>query len=224
MIFFDLDDTLMDHEGAARAGATNVFNTFRSCFKDDLASFLIRWHNVSEKYFQSNSKIKYGLWEERCLRMRELFSEEFSDEEAESRFEKYLSAYEANWQLYPDCIPCLNKLQGEKMGLISNGEGEMQRSKIQKLGLGSYFSTVIISREVDCAKPDKAIFELAAKQAGVDIKECTYIGDRLQADAISSQQAGMKGIWLNRKAKEQDQDLGVPIIRSLMELPSLFQH
>ncbi|HEY5039595.1 MAG TPA: HAD family hydrolase [bacterium] len=221
MIFFDLDDTLLDHETAARAGATNVFKSFRSCFKEDLETFLVRWHNVSEKYFQSNSKIKYELWEERRLRMRELFSVEFSDEEAESRFEVYLEAYEADWRLFPDAIPCLRALQYRKLGLITNGEGEQQRSKILKLGLGDYFQTVIISREVNCAKPEKAIFELAARQAGVAIKDCVYVGDRLQADARSSQQAGMRGIWLNRKANGEDQGFEVPVIRNLMELPSL---
>ena len=221
MIFFDLDDTLLDHEKAARAGAAEVFNTFRSYFKEDLEAFLVRWHNVSEKYFQSNSKIKYELWEERRLRIRELFSEDFSDEEAESRFKVYLAAYESNWRLFPDAIPCLQALQNRKLGLISNGEGEQQRAKIQKLGLEPYFTTVIISREVDCAKPDKAIFELAARQAEVDINNCVYVGDRLQTDAISSQKTGMKGIWLDRKANGKDQVLEVPVIGSLMELPGL---
>ncbi len=131
MIFFDLDDTLLDHETAARAGATHVFNRFRSSFKEDLESFLARWHGVSEKYFQSNSKIKYELWEERRLRIGKFFRKKVSAQEAESRFKLYLGAYEAVWRLFPDAVPCLEALRGRKLGLITNGESEMHRLKIQ---------------------------------------------------------------------------------------------
>ena len=221
MIFFDLDDTLLDHETAARAGASNIFNTYRSSFQENLEAFLARWNTVSEKYFQSNSKIKYELWEERRLRIMEIFSQEFSDQEAELRFKIYLGAYEAAWRLFPDAVPCLAAFRGRQLGLITNGESEMHRLKIEKLGLGPYFQTVIISREVGCAKPDKAIFELAASQAGVKIQECIYVGDRLQTDAIGSQKAGMKGIWLDRKGSGGESGLEVPVIRSLTELPGL---
>ena len=30
MVFFDLDDTLLDHSAAAKAGATKVYETYRS--------------------------------------------------------------------------------------------------------------------------------------------------------------------------------------------------
>jgi putative hydrolase of the HAD superfamily len=223
MIFFDLDDTLLDHESAARAGATEFFETYRSSFTEDLESFIARWERVAEKYFQSNSPIQYSLTEQRRMRVRELFSTTLSDEEADARFETYLDTYELSWKLYPDAIPCLNEFKGRKLGLITNGEGEQQRLKIKKLGLDPYFSTVIISREVDCAKPSKAIFELAVKQAGVPINDCVYVGDRLQVDAIASQQAGMKGIWLDRKGKGNGKEIEVPVIKSLMELSKLLQ-
>jgi putative hydrolase of the HAD superfamily len=223
MIFFDLDDTLLDHESAARAGATEFFETYRSSFTEDLEGFIARWEKVAEKYFQSNSPIQYSLTEQRRMRVRELFSTTLSDEEADARFETYLDTYELSWKLYPDAIPCLNEFKGRKLGLITNGEGEQQRLKIKKLGLDPYLSTVIISREVDCAKPSKAIFELAAKQADIAINECVYVGDRLQVDAIASQQAGMKGIWLNRKGKEVGKEIEVLVINSLMELPKLLR-
>jgi putative hydrolase of the HAD superfamily len=152
MIFFDLDDTLLDHETAARAGATDFFKTYCSSFTEDLETFLIRWEKVAEKYFQSNSLVKYSLLEQRRMRVRELFSSTLTDGEADARFETYLDTYEASWKLYPDAIPCLKSLQGQKLGLITNGEGEQQRLKIQRTGLGSYFSTVIISREVGRVK------------------------------------------------------------------------
>lgn len=221
MIFFDLDDTLLDHEAAARVGAASVYKTFRDFFEgESLEDFLVRWHTVSEKYFQSNSP-QYSLLEQRRRRIREIFPVPQSDQEADKRFQVYLRTYELNWHLFPDALTCLKALKGDDIGLITNGEGPQQRSKIEVLGLGPYLSTLIISREVDCAKPAKAIFELAAKRARVPLVNCFYIGDRLQTDAQGSQQAGMKGIWLDRK--QTGQEWGGPVIHGLDELPSLLE-
>jgi len=223
MIFFDLDDTLLDHESAARAGAKAFYEAYRFAFSEDEENFQQRWNTVSEKYFQANNIAQYSFLEARRLRVRELFSDPLTDVEAEARFDIYLKIYELNWKLYADAMPCLLALQGHKLGLITNGESETARLKIKKLGLDSCFWTVIISREVNCAKPDKAIFELAAKQAGVNISDCVYVGDRLETDALSSHRAGMKGIWLDRKGKGIGKEFDVPVIKSLMELPKLLR-
>jgi putative hydrolase of the HAD superfamily len=222
MVFFDLDDTLLDHSAAAKAGATKVYETYRSSFKEDLEDFLLRWETVSEKYFQSNSPfLRLTTEERRRGRVREIFSHPLSEIEADARFQVYLDTYESRWELFTDSLPCLRSLKGRSLGLITNGEKEQHRSKIRKTNLGSYFSTVIISGEVGCAKPEQAIFELAAKQAGVPLADCVYVGDRLETDARSSQKAGMKGIWLDRKNRGAESGLEVPVIQSLMELPGL---
>jgi putative hydrolase of the HAD superfamily len=222
VIFFDLDATLLDHDSAARAGASKFHETFRSSLSESLEPFLVRWETVSEKYFQANNPYsKLTTEERRRSRAREFFSQPLSDSEADARFRLYLETYEANWKLFPDSFPCLRAFQSFKLGLITNGEKEQHRSKIQKLGLGPYFSTVIISQEVGLAKPDKAIFELAAKKAGAGLGDCVYVGDRLQTDALAAQGAGMRGIWLDRKGQWKGEDAGVPVIRTLAELPKL---
>jgi putative hydrolase of the HAD superfamily len=221
MLFFDLDDTLLDHDAAARAGVVMFYETFRSHFNEDFETFLARWIMLAEKYFQSNNPVSYTLLEQHRIRMRALFPEALTDEEADARFQIYSAAYELNWKLHLDAIPCLQAFPGRQMGLITNGDGKQQRAKIKKFGLASYLSTVVISLEVGCAKPDKTIFELAAQQAGVRIGDCFYVGDRLETDALGSYRAGMKGIWLDRKGKGIRQNLEVPVIASLSELPSL---
>nr|WP_273840688.1 HAD-IA family hydrolase [Halalkalibacter alkalisediminis] len=67
------------------------------------------------------------------------------------------------------------------------------------------------------AKPSKKIFELAAEKANMPIKNCYYVGDNLQIDALASRNAGMKGIWLNWKGHKRPT---VVTIRSLTELES----
>jgi putative hydrolase of the HAD superfamily len=156
--------------------------------------------------------------------MREIFGRELADDEADAKFKVYLQAYNNSWQLYADVKPCLEALKGQPLGLISNGDGEQQRAKLEKFGLGAFFSVIIISREVDCAKPDKAIFELAAKQADRKLEDCVYVGDRLQADALGSSRAGMRGIWLRREGPPAELPAGIEVIQSLQELPKLIAH
>lgn len=48
------------------------------------------------------------------------------------------------------------------------------------------------------------------------MKDCYYIGDRLETDAISSTAAGMQGIWLNRDNSQLKYD--IPTICSLQEV------
>lgn len=47
------------------------------------------------------------------------------------------------------------------------------------------------------------------------MKDCYYIGDRLETDAISSTAAGIQGVWLNRDNLQLNCD--VPTICSLHE-------
>lgn len=219
-IFFDLDATLFDHDAAAVAAATKFYGTFRGHFDETLPAFLERWDQAAEKYFQSNYLLECTLEEQRRLRIRELFREPVSDQEADARFQVYLESYVTQWKLFPDAIPCLKALEGRKLGIITNGDGPGQRAKVEGLGLASYLSVVIVSREVNLAKPQKAIFELAARQAGMDPGDCVYVGDRLDVDALASRAAGMRGIWLDRKGKWDGTDHGVPILQNLGQLPA----
>jgi putative hydrolase of the HAD superfamily len=47
------------------------------------------------------------------------------------------------------------------------------------------------------------------------------VGDRLQTDAIASREAGMKGIWLDRKGKSAGKSFDLSVIKSLDELSDL---
>lgn len=225
VVFFDLDDTLLDHSAAAKAAATKVHEVYRSSLNETLEAFLVRWETISEKYFLSNNpQSKLSLKERRRGRVREVFPESLSDAEADAHFQVYLDTYESRWELFPDALPCLQGLKGLPLGLITNGEKEQHRLKIKKLRLEPYFSTVVISGEVGFAKPNKEIFELAVKEARANSRDCTYIGDRLNADALASQATGMRGIWLDRKNRWKGNEVGVPVIRGLVDLPVLLKN
>jgi putative hydrolase of the HAD superfamily len=83
------------------------------------------------------------------------------------------------------------------LGIISNWDCTA-RGILGAAELSDYFNHIIISCEVDCSKPDPAIFNLAIQTAGVNARDCLYIGDNYYDDAVGSRKVGMPVLILNR--------------------------
>lgn len=83
------------------------------------------------------------------------------------------------------------------VGLLSNGEGDLQRMKLEAHGLDEAFDAVVISNEVGVRKPDPAIFDAAADalaEAGVEAAEHVYVADEYETDVAPATDAGWRAI------------------------------
>ena len=103
------------------------------------------------------------------------------------------------WMPFAGVTDVLKELKRNAIGLgvISNWDCTA-REILAGAGLIDFFDHLIISCEVNCSKPDSEIFELALQRAGVDARECVYIGDNYYDDAVGSRQVGMKAVIINR--------------------------
>nr|WP_156291906.1 HAD family hydrolase [Oceanobacillus salinisoli] len=218
MIFFDIDGTLLNHERAEEAGAIEFLKEYKDELKLSGSDFVKIWYDLSDKYFEKFLEEELSFQEQRRMRMKELFGNHLTDEQADKKFNHYLMFYRQNWKVYEDVIPCLEQLkkQGNRLGIISNGDYHQQMEKLEGINIKGYFDCIITSSEIGVSKPNAAIFIEACNLAGVQINESPYIGDRLETDAIGSKNAGMKGIWLNRKDKTAHSD--VIVIHQLSQL------
>ncbi|MDA1867896.1 HAD family hydrolase [Bacillus cereus] len=93
---------------------------------------------------------------------------------------------------------------------------EQQVEKLTALNILKHFKYIFTSSELGISKPDPEIFHRTVLQSNLEMKDCYYIGDRLETDAISSTAAGMQGIWLNRDNSQLKYD--IPTICSLHEV------
>jgi putative hydrolase of the HAD superfamily len=216
-VFFDVDDTLVDYDRAARAA-------FHETFGPDQDFAL--WLEASDPHFA-----RYGRGEVDFQQMREDRTADFLERlgrqvgRAEvvqierGRFELTGRSY----QLFDDALPCLQALRerGLRLGLITNNEPVHQRGKLAHVGLADGFDAVVISGEVGVAKPDPAIFAHACAAVGVAPEHALHVGDRLELDAIAAVAAGLTGVWLDRRRAHDGAPLSVPIIAGLGELPDL---
>jgi putative hydrolase of the HAD superfamily len=95
--------------------------------------------------------------------------------------------------------------RGYQMALITNGDSEIQRHKINRFQLGQHFRLILVEGEVGFGKPDQRIYEEALANLKVEPQETWMIGDNLDWDIAGPQALGIKGIWYDWKGK------GLPI-------------
>jgi putative hydrolase of the HAD superfamily len=221
MIFFDIDDTLLDNLSAESAAATDFHRFYEHIFPVSPDEFAYNWRMITEKHVQRYQSGELSFQGQRRERLKELFSHDciLSDKEADILFQRYLVCYEKNWRLFPDVTSSLDQLGEMRLGIISNGDSFQQRQKLIETGIIDRFSVVAISGNIGISKPDSGIFLEACRMAEVSPSECWHIGDNLAADFHGSQSAGLKGIWLNRNGI--DSLNAVRVIKSLSELKGI---
>ena len=220
MIFFDIDDTLVTHSQSQKQAADLFWEAFADRLPYSKAEFPGVWDAVMQKHFAAFTAGKISFQDHRLRRMQEVFSaaaKPLAEDEADALFQDYLQHYEDNWALFADVLPCLRALSHFKLGIISNGNGEQQKRKLRRMGIKANFVVVAISDDLGLWKPKPEIFWEACRQASVSPQDCTYIGDSLVGDAQASQNAGMRGIWLNRHHLPCS-EARVSVINSLSEL------
>lgn len=127
--------------------------------------------------------------------------------------------------VFPDVEPALKDLRGTyRLAIVTNGVPDLQREKLQGANLAQYFDAVIISGEVGIGKPEPHIFEIALDKLAVYPEMAVMVGDSLNRDIIGAQQAGLRGIWINRSGVDCDEDVTPDAqISSLSELGDVLQ-
>ncbi|HZR67091.1 MAG TPA: HAD family hydrolase [Terriglobales bacterium] len=219
MIFFDIDGTLIDHASASAGAAAIFFDKNAGKIPFAREHFPATWEEILNKHFDRFCRGEISLWEQRRARMRDVFGAPgMSDAEADAYYQKFVREYEKLTSAYDDAGPCLERLAGESLGIISNGAREQQIGKLQRAGLLKYFSVMVYSEDVGLGKPAPSIFLEACRRAGDAPEQCVHIGDNIDADVIPSRALGMRGIHLNRPGLATVEP---PTIVSLRNLPAL---
>jgi putative hydrolase of the HAD superfamily len=83
------------------------------------------------------------------------------------------------------------------VGVLSNGDGDLQRAKLAAHDLEDAFDAVVISNEVGVRKPDPEIFATAAEELaanGIEASEHVFVADEYETDVAPAEQAGWTAI------------------------------
>jgi len=210
-VLFDLDGTLLDHEGAARAGALawaageNLGHGF------DGHALGSEWLRLEDEHYANYLAGTLSFQEQRRARLAGMLAilgcAVPPDIALDRLFEAYLRHYEAAWRAYEDVLPALTDLRaaGLSIGVLTNGQEDQQRAKLQAVGLLELFICVA-SSTLPSPKPAAAAFVIACERLGRPPAEVFYVGDNLHSDALAATRAGLTGVWINRLGEETQEE------------------
>jgi len=184
ILFCDLDNTLIDRAAAYRAWA------------EDYAARMGRDSPEVEwlvSIDHDGMRAREPLFEE--VRSRWGIADPVSD-----LVDRYRREYPAFLRPVDSAVVRrLGRLRrsGWTVAIVTNGPPS-QRTKVERCGLLPVVDVVVVSEELGVSKPDRRIFEAAARLAGCEIEEGWLIGDQAEADIAAAVEMRIPGIWLRR--------------------------
>lgn len=182
--------------------------------------FLSKWAKLRENTEQTQKD--YPLDEIVGLAVRS-----FSDKQKPpiEKIRTAVSSAALHWGLedltpasYPGARELLSYLYGRyKLGLISNWFWPpLTRVYLEKMGMISFFDTVVVSAECGYAKPSGRIFRHALSRLRVNPDRCLHVGDSLEQDIVGAKKVGMKTAHI---AKSNDKNMTADIkLRKIYDL------
>lgn len=219
-IYFDLDDTLLDHKNAEQAALNDLHGHYRF-FKDtSVAELVDTYHDINKELWE-----QYGRRQlDREMLQRKRFELTLNALELDGdRYgevgDRYMSFYENHWGWMEGAEEVLiNASRKYDVGILTNGFLEIQKNKINRFELDRYASHLVISEEVGTLKPQPGIFEHATQLAGVPASEIWYVGDSYRSDIVGGSEYGWNTVWLTDETDPDKTDRAALVIRSMDEL------
>ena len=133
----------------------------------------------------------------------------------------YLVTFGASLAFLPGARELLDALHGRvALGWVTNGN-----TTPEDAGVAGLFDVVITPDRHGLKKPDRAVFEEAARQAGCTLAEILHVGDSLTSDVAGAQAAGCQGVWYNPTGRTHERGI-VPDfeVRTLGEVLHLLEY
>lgn len=204
LLFFDLDDTLLDHTGAEARAQQETFSAFGALFGAlSFGEWLGAYRGANARLWAAYGRAEIGREELHRRRFADpLSSFGLGAGAAEEVGAAYLERYRRAWRLNEGAEELLAAAAelGE-VGVLSNGFRELQRAKIARFGLERWVRHVVLSEEVGAMKPARAIFDAAVRAAcgeeDADGRRKLYLGDHFETDVLGARAAGWFPVLYN---------------------------
>lgn len=204
-VFFDINDTLTNHSRAQEV-AIKKMATLLS--EHDEAKFIKVWKETAKKYWELFEKRKITFEEQRLQRIESVwnhFKVKLTSQQIHKYAYYYVSYYEQALSVNPTLKILLELLKANHIpaGIISNGYGPLQRSRLKTTGIESYLTRrlIFISDEIGVAKPDEKIFILAEITVGVPPTDIIFFGNDLKNDIAPAKKRGWRTVLVTPYCK-----------------------
>ncbi len=205
-IYFDLDDTLLDHKSAEAEGLRDVyrhFDFFESVGMDELVE---TYHRVNSKQWRLYGKEEVSREELQRNRFEQTLDRLGLDG---SRYQEvgdyYMEAYRNHWQWMEGAEQAFHSIRRQyPVGILTNGFSETQKMKFEQFGFYDFAQQLVISEDVGYLKPHPRIFEHATERTGHAADDILYVGDSLNSDVKGGTSFGWNVAWYTTNGKVEE--------------------
>lgn len=124
---------------------------------------------------------------------------------------------------FPGAVDTLRAIKdrGVKMALVTNGNRETQRGKINDHDLEQFFDCVVVEGEFGVGKPNDEVYLHAMKSLGVKPGETWMVGDNFEWEVVAPKRLGITAVWVDSRGEglpEAPSVMPDRIINSITEL------
>ena len=183
LALFDLDNTLIDRDGAFRRWAVE----------------LVAAHGGGADELQWVLELDAGGFRPREILFPALFERFGVDEPLERFWKRYYVRMAELVSVRPEVLAALDRLRagGWRLGIVTNGAPRGQLAKVEAVGLLDHVDACVVSGAEGFHKPDVRLFEIAAQRCGVSLVDGGWMtGDSRLADIGGGHRAGLSTIWV----------------------------
>lgn len=206
-LFCDLDQTLAADSQSNLLSLKQVLPLLSERFSDlDEEHLTATFFEINNWHWRNYDESPIGSMIDIVDVRAHIFSEIFKalnwDSDDAFAF-KVAEAFQAHrlktYRCYEDSLEVLAELHTQlPVVLVTNGNGQMQRKKVDISGLKPYLHSIFIAQEVGISKPLPGIFEKALHAVQAKPSEVLMVGDNPDKDILGAKAAGLKTAWIRR--------------------------
>ncbi|PSQ69608.1 MAG: haloacid dehalogenase [Bacteroidetes bacterium QH_1_64_81] len=205
-VYFDIDDTLLDHQKAERKALADVRARYLALFGalsvDELQD---TYHTINAPLWRKYADGEIGkqtVQQQRFERLLEAVDAPHADATLVARY--YMQRYAEHWTFIPGARDAFEAVaERHPVGVLTNGFAEVQEKKLDQFPvLREASEAVVICEEVGALKPDPEVFDHATEAAGVSYEDVLYVGDSYQSDVKGAEPVGWRVAWYARNGTD----------------------
>ena len=210
-IYFDLDDTLLDHETAQEDALKDVYHHYPLLKEEevDYETFKRVYGRVNKRLWLGYARneierpyLQFHRFYDTLGELKLGLSEQRQQELTRQMGDYYLGRYQYKWRWNPGAEEAYHKISNEyRVGIMTNGFAGTQHKKFELFGLDRTAEHLVIAEEVGVMKPQPGIFEHALKLTGQAPGEVLFVGDSYHDDIQGGHSQGWQTAWYNPNSK-----------------------
>lgn len=229
-IFFDMDNTLFDHDHSMRSGLSAVQQEYTFLQRHQLEDLIKTYHlclkTAYDEYLER--KITYQDTEKRKIELffAKLGFKSPSVNQIIHFLATYKRAYRGTRRATLESVETLVRLRENnyRIAIVTNGEVDDQTCKAKDIGVFHLVDAVITSEQAGSRKPAHQIFDFALHELQVTPSEALMVGDSAYADIKGALGAKIRAVLYSPAVQSSSTLIGGREIPTIQHMSALLTH